>query len=462
MKNLLMDRRALARWVAALLVVLANTTPAAELARSVTPGQQGMAGPSLPMTLELGQAVEMAAKWHPSIRNAAGYLMESDEAIQVARAGYYPQLRAGLGSDWRNRALSGYDSRSVHQLTVSASQMLYDFGKVSSDVDRAQADREGSQARVLLAIDQLVQETAHAWIEVSRYEALLELAKAQRSGVGSIADLARERRAKGASPLSDELQAQAREEAAFANLLDVTAQLERWRLQLRQLTGAPRLPVTEGLADTQLAGACDIVGGDAGSQSVPAVLIAQAQLRAAQADVENARAQSRPTLSVDGAVSRGLNADSRINRPYDASISLNVTAPLYQGGGNAARRRASGHSLSAAEAALEHVRLQANQELTDARSRAKGYAGRRSVLDERTGSIEHTRDLYRQQYLDMGTRSLLDLLNAEQEFHGARVESVNNMLDLQRMQVDCLAAGGGLRRAFRLDGHTLAGVELTP
>jgi adhesin transport system outer membrane protein len=106
--------------------------------------------------------------------------------------------------------------------------------------------------------------------------------------------------------------------------------------------------------------------------------------------------------------------------------------------------------------------LQASQELTDARSRAKGYAGRRSVLDERTGSIEHTRDLYRQQYLDLGTRSLLDLLNAEQEFHGARVESVNNMLDLQRMQVDCLAAAGGLRRAFRLDGHTLAGVELTP
>lgn len=462
MKNLFMDRHALARWVAVLLVVLTNAAPAAELTRSVTPGQQDLAGPSLPMVLELGQAVEMAVSWHPSIRNAAGYLMESDEAIRVARAGYYPQLRAGLGSDWRNRALSGYDSRSVHQLTVSASQMLYDFGKVSSDVDRARADREGSQARVLMAIDQLVQETAHAWIEVSRYEALLELAKAQRSGVGSIADLARERRAKGASPLSDELQAQAREEAASANLLDVTAQLERWRLQLRQLTGAPRLPVTEGLADTQLAGACDTVGGDAGPQSVPAVLIAQAQLRAAQADVENARAQSRPTLSVDGAASRGLNADSRINRPYDASISLNVTAPLYQGGGNAARRRASGHSLSAAEAALEHVRLQASQELTDARSRAKGYAGRRSVLDERTGSIEHTRDLYRQQYLDLGTRSLLDLLNAEQEFHGAKVESVNNMLDLQRMQVDCLAAGGGLRRAFRLDGHTLAGVELTP
>lgn len=460
MKNFLMDRHVLARFGAALCVVLANPAMALQPVPSPGPEQQDVTGPSMP--LELRQAVDMAVRWHPSVRNAAGYLLESDEAIQVARAGYYPQLRAGLGSDWRNRALSGYDSRSAHQLTASVSQMLYDFGKVSSEVDRAHADRAAAQARLLLAVDQLVQETAHAWIEVRRYEALLELARAQRAGVGSIADLARERRAKGAGPLSDELQARAREEAALANLLDVAAQLERWRLQLRQLTGAPQSPTAVGTADGQVADACKRTGGLVDPQSAPAVMIAQAQLRAAQADVENARAQSRPTVSVEGAVSRGLNADSRLNRPYDASISLNVTAPLYQGGGNAARRRASGYSLAAAEAALEHARLQADQALMDARSRARGYAGRNVVLDERTGSIEQTRDLYRQQYLDLGTRSLLDLLNAEQEFHAARVESVNNTHDLQRMQVDCLAAGGGLRHAFGLDNRSVAGVELVP
>lgn len=424
--------------------------------------QQMVTDATTPLALALGQAVEMAVDWHPSVRNAVGYLMESDEAIQVARAGYYPQLRAGLGSDWRNRAISGYDSRHVHQFMVSASQMLYDFGKVSSEVDRARAGREAAEARVLLAVDQLVQETAHAWIEVRRYEALLALAQAQRNGVGSIAGLARERRAKGASPLSDELQAQAREEAAQANLLDVAAQLERWRLQLRQLTGAPSLPMAAGEARVQLANACGIPSHAADPQTAPAVLVARAQLRAAQADVDNARAQSRPTLSVDGSASRGLDADSRLNQPYDTSISLNVSAPLYQGGGNIARRRAAGHSLAAAEAALDYARLQADQELMDARSRARGYAGRNAVLGERIGSIEHTRDLYRQQYLDLGTRSLLDLLNAEQEFHGARVESVNNAHDLLRMQVDCLAAGGGLRRAFGLEGRKVAGVELVP
>lgn len=448
-----MEQCVLSRW----LLAASLAVPVAAMAASQATAEAG------PVTAPLGleQAVEMAVEWHPSVRNAVGYLMESADAIDAARAGYYPQLRAGFGSDYRNRDVPGHDSRRVDQFTVSASQMLYDFGKVSSAVDRARAEREAAQARVLLAVDQLAQETAHAWIEVHRYEALQELAQAQREGVAAIAGLAHERRTRGASPLSDELQAQAREQAAQADLLDTVSQLQRWRLQLQQLTGAAGLPqAMDGSADG-LADAC-MAATDPGAQLAPAVLVAQAQLRAAQADVESARAQGRPTLSVDGSLSRGLNADSRMNEPYDAAIALNLSAPLYQGGGNAARRRAAGHSLAASEAALQHARLQASQALLDAQVQARGHAGRDAVLGERIDSIEHTRDLYRQQYLDLGTRSLLDLLNAEQEFHGARVENVNNRHDLLRMQVDCLASSGGLRRAFGLEGRQVAGVELAP
>lgn len=458
------NRRGAACRVAALCVAMAggaSAAPQAPWAAPVPDAARTAQDLSASAVLELGQAVEMAVDWHPSVRNAVGGLLESADAIDAARAGYYPQVRAGLGADYRNRDIPGYDSRRVNQLTVSVSQMLYDFGKVSSEVDRARAGRDAAQARVLQAVDELARDTAQAWIEVRRYDELLELAQSQREGVGSIAGLARERRALGASPLSDELQAQAREEAAQANMLDMAAQLERWRLQLRQLTGLTALPTAGGEGEALLAGACNIAPM-ASQGDVPAVLVAQAQLRAARADLDGARAQTRPTLSVDGSVGRGLDGDSRLGHSHDSAIALNLSAPLYQGGGNQARRRAAGHALGAAEAALDHVRLQVGQGLMDAQARARGYASRSAVLGERTGSIAHTRDLYRQQYLDLGTRSLLDLLNAEQEFHGARVERVNNVHDLQRMQVECLAGGGRLRQAFGLDGRRVAGVELAP
>ena len=457
-----MHQRLLVRSVAA-LCLLASGAVVAQSAPWAAPMQQSTPVPSSSAVLGLDQAVEMAVDWHPSVRNAAGYLMEAVDAIDAARAGYYPQVRAGLGSDFRNRDIPGYDSRRAHQFSVSVSQMLYDFGKVSSTVDRAQAGREAAQARLLLSVDDLARDTAHAWIEVRRYEDLVLLAQAQRDGVGAIANLARERRELGASPLSDAMQAQAREEAAQANLLDMTSQLERWRLQLRQLTGLSALPTigADAVAETRLAMSCDI-NPTTSQWDVPSVLVAQAQLRVSRADLDNARAQTRPTLSLDGSVSRGLDADSRMGRSHDSAIGLNVSAPLYEGGGNRARQRAAGHAMTAAEAALDFARLQTTQSLMDAQSRARGYAGRNAVLGQRVSSIEQTRDLYRQQYLDLGTRTLLDLLNAEQEFHGARVERINNSQDLMRMQIDCLSSGGGLRRAFGLEGRQVAGVELVP
>src|SRR5690606_37372557 len=140
------------------------------------------------------------------------------------------------------------------------------------------------QARVLLAVDALAQDTAQAWIEVRRYEQLQQIAREQTQGVKAIADLVRMRRSKGASPLSDEMQAQAREEAARAFELEAGAQLERWRAQLRHLTGLAAVPAVGDGMPPAMAQAC-FMRADAAEPA--AVLVARAEARAAQASVDN-------------------------------------------------------------------------------------------------------------------------------------------------------------------------------
>lgn len=409
--------------------------------------------------LDLPRAVAIAVAWHPAVRDAVARLSEAGDYIDVARAGYFPQIGAGVTSERGSRNVPGYNSRAVHRFTVSVSQMLYDFGKVSSAVDRARAVESAAQARVLLAVDDIARDSAQAWIEVRRHEALLAIAGEQKQGVSAIADLVRKRRSLGASPRSDEMQAQAREEAAGAFELEVGAQLERWRAQLRHLTGLDALPALVGEVPVPVAQACF---GGVPETEPPSVLVARADARAARADLDNARARTRPTLSLDGSVARGLDGDSRLGQAHDSTVMLNVSAPLYQGGGNQARRRAAGHALGAAEAAVDNARLAASQSLQDARAQAAGNARRSGVLDERVDSLAQTRTLYRQQYLDLGTRSLLDLLNAEQEYQQARIEAVNNAHDLARLQVECLHSSGRLREVFSLEGSQVAGVVLAP
>ena len=70
--------------------------------------------------------------------------------------------------------------------------------------------------------------------------------------------------------------------------------------------------------------------------------------------------------------------------------------------------------------------------------------------------------MYGQQYLELGTRPLLDLLNAEQEIHQSRFDLANTEADLRRLQVDCLYSTGALRSAYRIDQSTIQGVEILP
>ena len=74
--------------------------------------------------------------------------------------------------------------------------------------------------------------------------------------------------------------------------------------------------------------------------------------------------------------------------------------------------------------------------------------------------MRETGRLYRIQYLEMGTRTLVDLLNAEQELQQVRFEAVNIRQNLRRLQVDCLFLSGRMRDAFHLSGTSVRGVML--
>ena len=407
--------------------------------------------------LSIAAAVANAVQTHPSVQQAAGFLAQSDDHIDVAKAGYFPQLSGGFNTEY-DPDLVRYNSRVVHKMQVSASQMLYDFGKVSSAVGRAEAMRAAARARVLLSIDQVARETAYAVIELQRYERLLKIAQAQVEGVAAIAALARERHQKGAGTLSDELQAQTRTESAHATLMEIQSQVERWKSNVRHLTSLAQITGLTPGVPTGFQSACT---GDAPVWGLlPEALAAEAERAAALASLDEASAQILPTLSLEGSAARALNAETRSNRKNDLTAMVNFSMPFYQGGILQAQRSAATHALSAADATLSSVKLAASQRLVEARNQAAGYQQRSGLLSERIKSIAQTRDLYREQYLALGTRTLLDLLNAEQEYHQASIVQANNVHDLRRMQVDCLYSSGRMREAFDLNGQTIAGVEI--
>ena len=412
-----------------------------------------------PAILDIEAAVTRAVESHPSVRQAVRVLEQTSENIDIAEAGYFPQVQGGFNTEY-DQNMDRYNKRVVHKFQVSATQMLYDFGKVSSSVDQAEAASAAARARVLLAVDQVARETALAFIEVQRYNALEKIAEAQYKSVSALSDLVRERHRKGAGSLSDETQAQSRAESAQATLVEIQAQLQRWQSNLLYLTSMTSLADLKETIPAKFEGACSV--GQPDWQLLPEALVAQAEREEALAALDEANAQTLPTLSLEGTAARALNAETYDNRQNDVTAMVNFSMPFYQGGALQAQKRAAANALSAAEEAINHIRLTASQNLAETLSQALGYEQRSGLLAERVESIELTRDLYKEQYLELGTRTLVDLLNAEQEYHQANITRANNHYDLERMRMDCSYYAGQMREAFSLNGSVVAGVELQP
>lgn len=85
-----------------------------------------------------------------------------------------------------------------------------------------------------------------------------------------------------------------------------------------------------------------------------------------------------------------------------------------------------------------------------------------SVFDLYVYKFNAATQTYQQQYLELGSRPLLDVLNAEQEVYQARFTQQQTLGQLHQLQLNCLYNTGRMRHAFSLDNRTIQSVEIQP
>ncbi len=406
--------------------------------------------------LDLRNAVRQALSSHPSVSESMGDFYATLEQVDVAKAGYYPQLRAGLGNGYRRSA-----SDSWNRFNISATQTVYDFGKVSSSVDIATSSADRKYADVLLAMDDLALDTAEAFIEVQRHQALVEIARDQVQAIAEIQELSNARSSMGASTRSDVLQALSRHEAAMATELQLQAQLGLWRRTLQSYIGRAVKDEVDVGFPSELAQACLVYPEN--FDTVPMVVEAEASLNEALARTRKAKADRFPTISFNANYgSIGNPSDVSFNpllNERDVSFSLSIDSNLFQGGASRARRQSAEYSVRAARAGKEAALLEVSRRFREAHDQTSSYVDRLAYLESRYNNIVDTQALYREQYLSLGTRTLLDILNTEQEIHQSRFEREDTVFDLRQLQMLCLHSVGQLRSVFDIDSGVPRGNE---
>lgn len=403
--------------------------------------------------LDFSAAAREAVSWHPSIVEAAQRLNAQEQRIDEANAARYPQISGGIGA--------GYDSTLRGDFRPSAnldvSQRLFDFGKLSSELDSERAGTRAARAVVLRSVDVIVRDTSYVMIEILRGHDLRKAATDQLERVRAISGLVDARLARGAVTRSDAFQTQSRVDAAESTIQQIEAEYMRWQTNLAYLLGRDQPPPVAVQIPDALDAACIPV--EVQWDTVPAIEEAEALAQQAEAQARRERADRLPTISLGANATRDL-LDPLGNDRGRYDFGLRVSSNIFNGGAAQARIRGAQFAQDAARAAVDNARLEATRQLAEARSQLASLGERKRTLRRRFAIMEQTRELYRLQYLELGTRTLVDLLNADQELSQIRFDEVNARYDLARLGVDCLFASGRLREAFGLDGMAIEGVPL--
>ncbi|WP_233873464.1 TolC family outer membrane protein [Paraburkholderia adhaesiva] len=404
-------------------------------------------------SLGLNQAVGIALSRYPSIADVVSQLAQASGSIDVARAGYFPQVTAGIGSN--TNTLTGSGSTT----SVQISQMIYDFGKVSGAVGQAKATVQRQQAQVLKEIQSVEQQTAAAYINVHRYQELVRIAGQQVEAMQKVYEMSKFRANAGVSTQSDPVQARSRLQSAQANLIQIKALEEQAREHLRTMLGGPLGNAALVLPDEQ---ATRVPLDDRPDTTMmPDVMMAEAEELVAEKQLDTAKANMLPTVSVDYTLEKnitGVNSSTYIRHGSNRTVMLNLSWSVFQGGALNAQVKAARYALDAARSRVERARLDGSDAARGYLQQVLGAKGRMSVLEKRRLSLSEARDLYREQY-KLGTRSILDLLNTEQEFFQSVSDEASVQHDYWIGLVDYVAATGSGNEFYGVGADSIPGMD---
>ena len=407
--------------------------------------------------MNISDVVRMAVVRHPQIAQSISQLAAQNANIDIAKSQYYPQLSTGIATGDLTSS-----ERGRQQLTLNLQQALFDFGKIKTNVNTEQAKLQVQQANVLVNIDDIAFKVASAIISIKRFQAVSDIAQQQVEGTKRILDIAKLRAQAGISSQADPVQAQTYLESAQSNLIAQVSLLRENQQRLRTLVGVDLSRKDFDIPD-DLVQVSDLYQ-EPEFNKIPNMILAQAQVEVAKSQRKETELSRYPTLSVRGSVSQSLNGrnpDNNANNSTSSAILLEASSNFYQGGLTSSQVKSAGFAEQAAKAAVNSVYLDVLDKIRTYREQIENKQEQIKVLVDRQQSTIRTRELYQEQY-KLGTRTVLDLLNAEQAIHASNTELQNARYDIYDNLIQYIATTGHSRDAYDLNSLSIQGVEIQP
>jgi outer membrane protein, adhesin transport system len=381
----------------------------------------------------LRDAAQKAIVSNPDVTSRFNAFRAAADAVDVARGAWFPRvdLQATVARTNDRIATRAPASTSLNHsgAALQVTQTLWDGLSTKHDVGRLDHEKLARYFEFLDASEQTALEAARVYYDVLRYRRLVALAEDNyvqhkyaftqiqsryRAGVGRGVDLEQvgARLALAESNLATEV----------ANLHDVSARY----LRIVGEAAPARLPLPTPLRVGLPATPSEVMAAAVARNA--AVSASIEGLRAARAAASQSESLFQPRVEARVRSGSGNHFDGVLDQKRDTGADITLNWNLYNGGSDRARVRQQANLVGQAADLRDKVCRDTRQTASIAFNDTRKLADQLLFLDRNVLAIEKARDAYRQQF-DINQRSLLDLLNAEDELYTAKRSYANAEYD---------------------------------
>jgi len=411
-------------------------------------------------------ALAKAYENNPTLTAARAAQRANDENVPIRKADGLPS--AGVGVDYQENLILPGNAFFSPKRTLSVGGQLtvpiYQGGAVRNAVKAAKYRVEAGQADLRATEASIFSQTVGAYMDVIRDQAIVQLNQKNVSVLRTNLQATSDRFEIGDLTRTDVAQSEARLALAEGNLRVAESNLINSRESYIRLVGdAPvdleQPPVLPNLPTT----AEDAVA--IALTTNPDIDAANQRLNASRADIGVARSTRLPKLSssFSGGYNNNLNSVTSTtseNTTTSATAALSLTIPIFQGGRPAAQvRQAQSRTSQAIEAYVEVERsviAQTRGAYAAWQANERIIAATQQAVSANALSLEGVRAEN-----SVGTRSILDILNAEQEYLNTQVQLVSARRNSYVAAFSVLAAMGKAEaRDLGIEGGALYDPEV--
>lgn len=395
---------------------------------------------------------EVTSKWH-NYRAA-------DEEIGVARGGYFPRVDLTVGGgreSLKQPPVGTRDNYTRSGYLLSLNQMLFDGFATRNEVRRLDKAKLVRYYELLDASENVALEAGRAYLDVLRYRHLVDLAQDNYVQHKATHEQIQRRTESGVGRRVDLEQAASRLALAEINLVTEKANLHDVSARYQRLVGIqPTSAITPPTQPDTAFPAQAKSALDTLYKKNPQLLAASENIEAAQYEINTRRAAYSPKLDFRARTDHTQNYLGVDGQREQNVAELVVSWNLFNGGSDRAREKQTIEKKSLAFDLREKACRDTRQTLLIAHNDVLRLREQSSKYAQQVAFLEKTRDAYRDQF-NVGQRTLLDLLDTENELLVARRSNVNADTDLTLAYLRTYAGMGTLLEYLglqRLDAET--------